>query len=818
MDYDFKLIEDKWQKYWEENKIYKTSNNPRNKHYILEMFAYPSGDIHIGHFRNYSVGDAISRFKMMKGLEVLHCFGWDAFGLPAENAAIKRGVHPRDWTMNNIDVSRATLKRVGISYDWDREIATCLPDYYKWTQWMFLQLFKKGLAYRAMSLVNWCNTCKTVLANEQAEDGRCWRCGEVVDKKEMKQWFFKITDYAEKLLLGLEKLEKWPTNVKTMQKNWIGKSEGIEIDFKIDGINEPITVFTTRPDTLFGVTFMAIAPETPLLQKILHNSPNRDEIENYIKNARLKSDIDRTSIGEKDGINTGFYAVNPLSGDKIQLWVADYVLANYATGIVMGVPGHDDRDFQFARKYDIPIKIVIKPRDRDLVVSQMEKAYIEPGVMVNSLEFNGLNSERGLVAISDAICAKKLGRRKVNYKLRDWLISRQRYWGAPIPIIHCECCGTVSVPEKDLPVLLPDDVVKFIPEGRSPLEDSAGFINTTCPKCQKPAKRDPDTMDTFVCSSWYHLRYPDAKNNVEFCNKENRDKWLPVDLYIGGVEHACGHLIYFRFFQQFLYDQGLVPCSEPAVRLFNHGMVLDETGEIMSKSKGNAVSPADLMDRYGTDISRLAMFFAAPSEKEILWSENGLKGIARFVKRFFGFYSEGIGQGFNPPEKIDIDKLNSEEKNLYIHFNRTLKRVDEYMEDMHFNTVVSSLMELLNVVSDFKEKGSPVYKFVIRCLALMVAPLAPHLAEEVWGMMGYKSSIFHAKWPKYDENGISFDEITLVVQINGKLRDRITICSDLDDEKIKETALKSPQIVTAINGKEVKKIIQVGKKLINIVI
>ncbi|MDI6786753.1 MAG: leucine--tRNA ligase, partial [Planctomycetota bacterium] len=664
--YDFKSIEAKWREYWEKENIYRTppdvtsgdspeSVGAKEKFYLLEMFAYPSGDIHIGHFRNYAIGDAYYRYKRMTGAKILHPFGWDAFGLPAEEAAIKHKQHPRDWTLNNINISRTTLKNLSISYDWEREITTCLPDYYKWTQWLFLQLYKKGLAYQSDSPVNWCPSCKTVLANEQVSAlGTCWRCETAVTKRNLKQWFFRITAYAQRLLDDIAKLQHWPENIKAMQRNWIGRSEGTEINFQIPNLKSQISVFTTRPDTIYGVTFIAIAPEHPLV-KDLTLPQYKKQVDDYINKAVGKSEIERSAVGEKDGVFTGSFATNPLSGEKVQLWIADYVLLHYGTGVVMGVPAHDQRDFLFAKKYNIPIRVVISPRDKDipakagwerngivgpLIPETMSEAYVDEGIMTNSGPFNGLPSGEGIKKVTEYVQMHKMGESKVYYRIKDWLISRQRYWGAPIPMIHCPKCGVVPVKESDLPVLLPEKIKDFIPKGRSPLSDESSFINVKCYKCGTPALRDADTMDTFVCSSWYHLRYVDAHNDKEPFSKSSVNKYLPIDLYIGGSEHACGHLIYFRFITKVLYDIGCLDFDEPAIRLFNHGMVLDEKGKVMSKSKGNVVSPAQLIDQHGVDVGRVAMFFAAPSEGEMLWSNKGLLGARRFLNRVYQLVTE----------------------------------------------------------------------------------------------------------------------------------------------------------------------------------
>ncbi len=605
--YDFAAIEAKWQKRWDDQKLFHAPDMPREKYYLLVMFAYPSGDIHMGHFRNYIIGDAMARYQWMLGKDVLHPFGWDAFGLPAEQAAIKRGLHPAEWTVKNIEVSRNTLKKVGISFDWDREIASCFPDYYRWSQWIFLKMYERGLAYRKDSLVNFCTTCNTVLANEQVEDGACWRCHNPVSKKRLNQWYLKITEYADRLLESLDGLDGWSDRLKTIQRNWIGKSSGSEVKFKLEGSDLEIPVFTTRPDTIFGVTFMAIAPEAELLESLSIPSDRQKAVTEYISKSVAKSEIERQAVSEdKDGVFTGLYAINPLSGDKVQLWIADYVLASYGTGVVMGVPAHDSRDFAFARKYGVPIKVVIKPVGGEVPdAATMTEAYIEKGEMVNSGQFNGRVGTEGIDAVIDFVESKKLGSRKVNFKLRDWLISRQRYWGTPIPIIHCPKCGEVPVAFDQLPVELPTQGVDYIPKGRSPLADATDWVNVKCPKCGGPAQRDPDTMDTFICSSWYMLRYTDNKNNTAPYEVAKCDAWLPIDLYIGGITHATGHLIYFRFFTKFLHDIGMSKHDEPAIRMFNHGMVSDAEGRVMSKSLGNVVSPIDVMKERGVDISRL---------------------------------------------------------------------------------------------------------------------------------------------------------------------------------------------------------------------
>jgi len=814
--YPFKEIESRWQKRWEESGIYRAPEHPDKKYYLLVMYAYPSGDIHMGHFRNFIIGDTVARYRWMNGYQVLHPFGWDAFGLPAELAAIKREIHPKEWTLENIRVSDSTLKRCGISFDWNREVVTCLPDYYEWTQWMFLKLFEHKLAYQDTALVNWCPDCKTVLANEQVEQGRCWKCDSKVEEKELTQWFFRITDYAERLLEGLDKLEEWPQNTKTLQRNWIGKSQGVEIDFTIKGTNEKISVFTTRPDTIYGVTFMAIAPENKLIRRLNMDEKHRRKVEEYAQAARQKSEIDRTAIGEKDGVFTGVYAVNPLSGEKVQLWVADYVLATYGTGIVMGVPAHDQRDFEFCRKYGIPIKVVIQLPGGKLLPDSMEEAYTEPGTMVNSDIFNGLNSTEGIDKVNAYVVEKGLGRLKTNYKLRDWLISRQRYWGAPIPMIHCEKCGAVPVPESDLPVLLPEGDIDFMPKGRSPLADSKDFVDVNCPKCGGKAKRDADTMDTFVCSSWYFLRYMDAHNPNEPFSKVSAKEWLPVDKYIGGIEHACGHLIYFRFFTKFLHDIGWLDVDEPATHLFNHGMVLDKEGQIMSKSLGNVVSPIDIIEKHGADTARIAMYFAAPSEREILWSDDGIVGSKRFLNRIYRF-AERV-KGVQVPRKINLDGLSPSDLKAYRKLNQTIKKVEDDIGALQLNTAIASMMELLNVMDDLERKSSKVFGFCVKKLAQILAPFTPHLAEEIWSILGHSKSIFKSEWPSHDKDAIQEEEITFVVQVNGKLRASMSLPVDTPEEKAKSVAMSDERVKKFLEGKNLIKSIFVQNKLINLVV
>ena len=822
MKYDFKQIETKWQKQWEDTNLFQAPDNTdrKNKFYMLVMFAYPSGDIHMGHFRNYIIGDAIARQQMMFGKDVLHPFGWDAFGLPAERAAIQRNIHPADWTVKNIAISKATLQKVGISFDWSREVASCMPDYYKWTQWIFNQLYKKGLAYRKRGFVNWCPEDKTVLANEQVKDGKCERCGTLVEKKDQDQWYFKITDYADRLVDDLDNLPDWPENVKTMQKEWIGRSYGAEIDFTLEETGETLSIFTTRPDTIYGVTFMAIAPESEILDKMNLEPEYKAKVENYRKKAMTRSDIERSSVtDDKDGVFTGKYAINPYNGEKVELWVADYVLAGYGTGVVMAVPAHDTRDFAFAKKYDIPIKVVIHPdKDSTLDINEMEDAYTEKGLMVQSGQFDGLSGDKAIKAVTDYAEKNEFGRHKVNYKLKDWSISRQRYWGCPIPIIHCKSCGTVPVPDEQLPVELPK-VENYQPKGRSPLADVESFMQTSCPKCGGEAERDADTMDTFVCSSWYYLRYIDPKNDTIPFDKDKAEQYMPIDLYVGGITHATGHLIYFRFFQKFLKDLGWVKDDEPAKRLFNHGMVCDSNGEVMSKSKGNVVSPISLMDERGVDISRLAMFFTAPSDKEVLWSNDSVTGVEKFVIRKFYPVFENL-RNSKPDLKRYFNKadLTEFEYSLYIKLNQTIKKSSESFDRLQFNTAIAALMELVRDYDPGKVKNDEFNDYLLLKAVQLSAPLMPHLAEEIWTNAGFDRSIFKSDWPIFDESAVIGDMIEIGIQINGKLRDTMQIPVDADQQIADEAAFASEKVLKFIDGKEVVKKIYVKGRIYNIVV
>jgi leucyl-tRNA synthetase len=787
------------------------------------MFPYPSGKMHMGHVRNYSIGDVVARFKTMQGFHVLHPMGWDAFGLPAENAAIKHGgIHPADWTYANIDSMREQLKQIGISYDWSREVATCHPGYYKWTQWLFLQLYKNGLAYKKEAAVNWCPACSTVLANEQVKDGSCERCSTPVEKKELAQWFFKITDYAERLLKDLELLKGWPDKVKIMQEHWIGQSEGAEIEFQLAGQDEHIAVYTTRPDTIFGVTYMVLAPEHPLVEKLIAGTERAEEIREFVHRVRNLSEIDRTSTEvEKVGIPTGAYCINPLSGEKIPVLIANYVLLEYGTGCVMGVPAHDQRDFEFARKYGYPIKIVSQPEGQELNPATMESAYEQEGVLVNSGRFSGMANELAKKEITSELAKMNKGKFRINYRLRDWLISRQRYWGAPIPIIYCDKCGIVPVPEEDLPVLLPMDV-EFKPTGRSPLADCPDFVNTTCPSCGAPATRETDTMDTFMCSSWYYYRYTSPRDTDGPWDKAKTDYWLPVDQYIGGVEHAILHLLYSRFFTKVLYDLQLINNQEPFTNLLTQGMVLKD-GFKMSKSKGNVVSPEDIVARYGADTARLFILFAAPPERDLEWSDQGVEGCFRFLKRVWRLVTAVADTLQNAPQH-PTGKLVGINRSMQRVTHNTIKKVTEDIGDrFNFNTAVSAIMEMVNALYQYKElpetdRDPAVLREAVESLLLLLAPFAPHITEELWELTGHTGSIHQQPWPLYDEGALAEDEVTIVVQINGKVRDRMLIPAGLSAAEMQERVIKDPKVAKFTAGKNIVKVIPVPGKLVNIVV
>ncbi|NQT46726.1 MAG: leucine--tRNA ligase [Candidatus Omnitrophica bacterium] len=826
--YPFDKIEPKWQKRWAKSKLFEAdTKSAKNKYYCLMMFPYPSAALHVGHGRNYIIGDVIARYKMMRGLNVLTPMGWDAFGLPAENAAIKNGLHPRTSVLANIETMKKQLYRWGVGYDWPREVTSCEPDYYKWTQWLFLKLYEKGLAYKKKAAVNWCPSCSTVLANEQVVGGLCERCDAQVTQKELEQWFFKITDYAQRLLDDSDKLNDWPQRVKIMQRNWIGRSEGVKIDFPIGGSDKVLRCFTTRTDTVCGATFMALAPEYSDLEDLIKDVKDKEKILKAAQKMRDISSQKRAEIDvEKQGIFIGKYVINPMNGEKVPIWVANYVLMEYGTGAIMAVPAHDQRDFEFARKYSIPIRVVIDDPKKHLTSDQMPEAYTEEGVMINSGQFNGMPSQEAISRIADYMEKKRIGKRAVHYRLRDWLISRQRYWGAPIPIIYCDRCGTVPVPEKKLPVLLPKDV-EFKPRGESPLKGSKAFIETKCPKCKKRATREADTMDTFVDSSWYYLRYISPKEKRVPFDKKIVNRWLPVDQYIGGVEHAILHLLYSRFITKVLKDAGWIDFDEPFARLFTQGMIIKD-GAKMSKSKGNVVSPEKLISEYGTDTVRLYTLFIGPPEKDAEWSDRGVEGAYRFLSRLWR-----LAESYIDKKNIDIQagaaskKIDAKVIRRRIH--QTIKKVtDDLEKGFHFNTAISATMELVNDLYIFAgsadnrdlepDKGKSVIKEAIEALLLLLAPFVPHMVEELWERMGHKRSIFKETWPNYDLDLLQADEITIVIQINGKVRGKVEVPIDISDEELRSKALEEKAIAKWISQSQIRKVIIIPKRLVNIVV
>jgi len=833
--FPFKAIEPKWQKRWEE--LFRCDiDNTENKYYCLMMFPYPSGDLHVGHGRNYIIGDALARFKMMEGANVLAPMGWDAFGLPAENAAIKHGIHPAEWTKENIKKMKEQFYRWGVMYDWSREITSCVPEYYKWTQWLFLRLYKAGLAYRQEANVNWCPSCKTVLANEQVVGGECERCGTQVELKKLNQWFFKIRAYAERLLQDLEKLEHWPERVKTMQRNWIGKSEGVEVIFPLAASNKRLECFTTRIDTIYGATFVVISVDHPLAEELLRIGGVEEEGKKFIEHVKRLQVMEREkAVFTKEGFFTGAYAINPTTVSKIPVFLASYVLMEYGTGVVMGVPAHDQRDFEFVKEapLDIPVVQVIKPEGVD-TPDELERAYVDDGVMINSDRFNGMNNREAMEKIYEFLAEKGLARRVVHYRLRDWLISRQRYWGAPIPVIHCQQCGEVPVPEDELPVLLPDNV-DFMPrgDGKSPLATSDEFVSVKCPRCGSDAGRDTDTMDTFVDSSWYFLRYISPHENGKPFDTELVNKWLPVDQYIGGIEHAILHLMYSRFIVKFLHDEGLISFDEPFERLFTQGMIYRD-GAKMSKSKGNVVSPEPLIERYGADTVRVYTLFVGPPEKDAEWNDRAVEGAYRFLNRVWRLYSKYTYLLDNTADReisLDPEKLDKESLALYRKVQQTTKRVitDVLGGSFHFNTAISALMELTNEIYIFidskareleeKENGAvETFRLAIKRLLILLSPMAPHICEEIWERLGNKKSIFTESLPEVDERFVKGDTYTLVVQINGKIRSRVDVEVDTDKEKLKEIALSDKRIRELTEGKEIVKTIVVPGRLVNIVV
>ncbi len=818
--YNFKEIESKWQKHWKENDSFKTDiDESKEKYYVLEMFPYPSGKLHMGHVRNYSIGDVIARCKAMQGFNVLHPMGFDSFGLPAENAAIKHGVEPSKWTWDNIHEMEAQLDQLGLAYDWDREVQTCNPDYYKWMQWIFIQFYNKDLAYKKENPVNWCPSCQTVLANEQVVDGCCERCKSPVGKKNLSQWYFKITDYADRLLNNLDKLEGWPNKVKVMQKNWIGKSIGAEIDFTIDETDKLLKVFTTRADTLFGVTYMVMAPEHPYVMDLVKGTEYEAPVLAYLDKVQHMNDIERTSTtNEKTGVFIGKYAVNPVNGKKVPIFISDYVLMGYGTGAIMAVPAHDQRDFDFAKKFDLEIIPVVDSNNPEIDVHDLKEAFAAEGTMINSGKFDGMNNQEAIGAVIEWLSEEGIGKKTVNYRLRDWLISRQRYWGTPIPMIYCEECGWVPEKEENLPVLLPTDV-EFTGKGESPLTTSKTFGKCTCPKCGKEARREMDTMDTFLDSSWYFLRYCDPKNQEIAFAKDKVDYWMDVDQYIGGVEHAILHLMYARFFQMALYDLGLTKHEEPFKNLLTQGMV-NKDGKKMSKSLGNVVSPEEIINKYGADTARLFILFAAPPERELDWSDAGVEGSYRFLNRVYrlvyDFTQNYQGTGGAYEIKTDADK------ELNYVLNTTIKKVtDDVGGRFSFNTAISSIMELVNALYRYKEledANQDFMKKAIDTLVIILSPFTPHICEEMWQTLDGTKTLTEVSWPAYDEAALVKDMVEIVVQVNGKLKEKLNVANNLTREELEKTALSDDKVKALTEGKNVVKVIAVPNKLVNIVI
>lgn len=821
--YDFKKIEDKWQRIWQDEKTFKTEDDfSKEKYYVLEMFPYPSGKLHMGHVRNYSIGDAIARIKKMQGFNVLHPMGFDSFGLPAENAAIKNNVEPSEWTEKNTKEMEEQLDKLGFSYDWDREVSTCRPDYYRWMQWIFIQFYKKGLAYKKENPVNWCPSCKTVLANEQVVNGECERCKSTVGKKNLSQWYLKITDYADELLKDLDKLEDWPDKVKTMQKNWIGKSIGAEISFDIVDFDEKLKVFTTRADTVFGVTYMVISPEHPFVKDLIKGRPEEKAALDYIEEVSHKNDIERSStVAEKTGVFIGRYAVNPITGKEIPIFISDYVLMGYGTGAIMAVPAHDQRDFDFAKKFNLDIVPVVEPNDSNINVNNLTESFVAEGKMINSGEFNGLDNREAIEKVIDYITEKGIGKKTINYRLRDWLISRQRYWGTPIPMINCPKCGWVPEKEENLPILLPKDV-EFTGKGESPLATSKAFANCKCPVCGGNAKRELDTMDTFLDSSWYFLRYCDPHNENMPFSKEKTDYWMSVDQYIGGVEHAILHLLYSRFFQKVFRDLGLVSNDEPFKRLLTQGMV-NKDGKKMSKSIGNVVSPDEIIKKYGADTARLFILFAAPPEKELDWSDEGVEGSYRFLNRVYRLAIETV-ERINDEQnnsKAQDDKKNSDDKELLLMMNAAIKKVTEDAGGrFNFNTAISSIMELVNECYRYKELDharTDLLVDAVKNVVILLYPFAPHIAEEMWESFD-SGRLGDQPWPSYDESALERDEVEIVVQINGKIKEKLMVDSKLDKKGLEDFVMANENVIAHIEDKNVIKVIPIPGRLVNIVV
>lgn len=821
--YNPQAIEEKRQEIWEQERVFRASEDgSREKYYLLEMFPYPSGKIHMGHVRNYSIGDVIARYKRMRGYNVLHPMGWDAFGMPAENAAIDRGIQPATWTYENIDYMRKQLKRLGFSYDWEREIATCDVDYYRWEQWIFLKMLEKGLVYRKNSPVNYCQKCQTVLANEQVEGGACWRCGETVIQKELTQWFFAITQYADELFEYCDKLPGWPERVLNMQRNWIGKSYGVEVNFPMED-GKPLTIFTTRPDTLFGVTFMVLAPEHPLATTLPKGTTHEQEVLAFVEKTKSQDKSFRAEMAvSKEGVFTGKYAINPLTHTKVPIYIGNFVLMEYGTGAIMSVPAHDQRDFEFAKEYNIPIIVTIMPEKTVLDPATMTEAYEGDGKMVNSGPFNGRQNREAIPSIIDYLEENKLGKRRINFRLRDWGISRQRYWGTPIPIIYCESCGTVPVPYDDLPVVLPVDLAVTM-VGKSPLAECADFYQIECPLCKAPAKRETDTMDTFVESSWYFLKYACPDYNEGPLDSAKVNYWMPVDQYIGGVEHAVLHLLYSRFFNRVLNEFGLVSVREPFENLLTQGMVI-KNGAKMSKSKGNVVDPEYMIKKYGADTARLFCLFASPPEKDLDWNDKGVEGCSRFLQRVWRLIAERINDMRDVEAIFEPLTSDSDAVQLTYLMHKTIKKVTEDIDRFHLNTAIARIMELVNGLYKFLEKDrededtKKLTRGAFETLVSLLFPFVPHIAEELWEMLGKDSRMIGKEWPRYNPQYVEEDTVLVVVQVNGKLRDRCEVDRDIDQEQLREIVLTLDNVKRHIEGKTVMKTIVVPNKLVNVVV
>jgi leucyl-tRNA synthetase len=821
--YDYRAIEPKWQDYWKRNGMFRAQRDAEvPKFYYLDMFPYPSGDLHMGHMRNYIIGDVLARYHMMQGLAVMHPMGWDAFGLPAENAAIQRQVHPAEWTARCVEAMKVQIDKIGISYDWGREVNTSAPDYYKWTQWLFLKLYEAGLAYTGTATVNWCPSCQTVLANEELDGDVCERCGSLVEPQATgNQWFFRITDYADRLLDDIKLLQHWPERVRTMQANWIGRSTGVTFSLAVQGRQEHIDVFTTRIDTIYGVTYVVLAPEHPLVRALTEGTEHEAAVREFARSAMREGEIARTAADtEKRGIFTGAHAVHPLTGEQVPIWVGNYVLMGYGSGAIMAVPAHDQRDLEFAHRFGLPVKVVIQPGDADLDPATMSEAYTEPGIQVNSAQFTGMPSPEAKEAIADRLEELGLGRRTTNYRLRDWLISRQRYWGAPIPIVWCDDCGDVPVPEDQLPVLLPTDA-EFKPTGDSPLERHPTFKHTTCPRCGKPARRETDTMTTYVCSSWYYLRYPSPQSDDAIFDRADIDYWMPVDQYVGGVEHAVRHLLYSRFITKVLQDQGHLSFSEPFARLFTQGMIYKD-GAKMSKSKGNVVGIDEMVERYGADTARTFILFVGPPEQDAEWSDKGVDGTHRFLSRVWRAATEGPAfdsewRDHLPAEPDEADRA------MRRRTHQTIQRVTADIQGMGLNTMVSALMELTNELLPYSaEAGSSagktaVYSESVETLLLLLAPTAPHLCEELWRRTGHADGLIRHPWPVAEAALAAEEAVRVVVQVNGKVRDHLEVAAGADMEALAAQAQALPGVVRHLEGKQVVRAITVPDKLVNIV-